>query len=275
VGQGELRGLLVDLHTHILPGLDDGAPDETTALEMCRMAARNGTRELVATPKTTLAYPFEPGEIDERIRALQDQLGDKIFLHRGADLRLSWSNLAAAFEDPGRYTINGGRYLLMEIGEDVLTRGATKVIERFQALGVTPILAQPERDRVLMRDLSRLRRWTKRGCLAQISAGSLTGVFGEETQLAAIRLLNGRLAHIVASDAHNTRSRSTNLTPAYDYVTYRWGSHRAKRLFVDNPWSVLWSEPIEHAGSTRRHSRGWFSKLGLNRSQKKRSRRRG
>lgn len=265
---------MVDLHTHILPGLDDGADDETTALEMCRLAARNGTREMVATPKTTLAYPYEPGEIDEKIRALQNQLGDKIFLHRGADLRLSWSNLAAAFDDPGRYSINGGRYLLMEFGDDILARGATKVIERFQALGITPIIAHPERNRTLTKNFSRLRRWTKRGCLVQVGSGSLTGVLGEAIQLATIRMLDARLVHVVASDAHNARSLNTNLAPAYDFVAYRWGPGRAQRLLIDNPWAVLWSQPIEHAGKLRRHSRTLLSAFKLGRSKKRRRRRR-
>ena len=90
---------MVDLHAHILPGMDDGAADEDAALEMCRMAVRNGTREIVAAPKTTMAYPFDPAEIDAKIRALQDQMGERLFIHRGADLRLTWSNLPAAFDE--------------------------------------------------------------------------------------------------------------------------------------------------------------------------------
>lgn len=234
------------------------------------MAARNGTREMVATPKTTLDYPYEPGEIDRKIKALQDQLGDKIFLHRGADLRLKWSNLGEAFKDPGRYSINGGRYLLMEFGEDVLARGATKVIERFQALGITPIIAHPERNRTLTKDFSRLRRWTKRGCLVQVGSGSLTGLLGEAIQLATIRMVDARLVNIVASDAHNTRSRNTNLAPAYDFVRDRWGAHRAERLLIDNPWAVLWSHPVEHAGRTRTRGRSLLASFQFGKTKTRR-----
>lgn len=267
---------MVDIHSHILPGMDDGAPDEQTAVAMCRAAAAGGTREIVATPKASPRHPPDLDEIKRKVASLQARLGDEIHLHHGTDLRLEWDTIAAALADPFRYTINNRQYLLLEFGRDVLVRGAGKALDRFRDAGVVPIISQPERHLSLGTDRARLAHWAAKGCLFQISSGSLTGLYGERVQLASFDLMQAGLAHFVASDARSLGSRGANLLPAYEFVVYRWGEARARRLFLDNPWAVLWGETIEtEQVRARRKSASLASRLGFTRRKKKRRRRRG
>lgn len=264
---------MVDIHSHILPGLDDGAADLQTAVDMCRAAAAGGTREIVATPKATPRHPLDLDEVRAKVAELQERVGDQIHIHYGADLRLEWDTLNAAVADPFRYSINHRQYLLMEFGDDVLSRGAGKALDRFRDAGVVPIISQPERRLSLGKDRARLANWASKGCLIQISAGSLTGLYGESIQLASFHLMDAGLAHFVASDARTLGSRGADLRPAYDFVVYRWGEERARRLFLDHPWAALWGLEIE-SGRTRVRRRRLLPKLRIPFFQPKRRRRR-
>ena len=237
---------MIDLQTHFLPGWGDGPPDEETALEMLRLAAETGTREIVAAPRTDLSVPFDAEAADAMVAKLQLAVGHSIHLHRGAIVELNWRNLETALEDPGRYSINGRRYLLLKLGDDVLMRGTGKLLQRFTDLGVTPILTGIERKPTLRRDRRRLRGWISNGVRVQLSAAALLGDYGERAQRAAARLIDSGLAHFICSDGRNLSSRPPRLSDAYDYVVYRWGESRAERLFIDNPWPVLWGlEPTQ------------------------------
>ena len=137
---------MVDLHAHILPGLDDGPADISAAEELCRAAAEAGTREIVAAPKVDLRFETDSSEIRRKADALQQRLGDTIYIHRGADLRLRWNTVQQTLAEPFHYTINGHQYLLVDIGEDLVSRGVSKLIERFRDRGVVPILTQKMRS---------------------------------------------------------------------------------------------------------------------------------
>ena len=114
---------MVDLQAHILPGLDDGAADEATAIEMCRAAARAGTRELVATPSCAAQNDFDRTEIAAKTAALQAQLNGVLHLHTGTVLELSHESLGEALSDLSRFSINSRRYVLLRPSSGALTRG--------------------------------------------------------------------------------------------------------------------------------------------------------
>jgi protein-tyrosine phosphatase len=122
--------------------------------------------------------------------------------------------------------------------------------------------------------LSRLRHWADRGALVQVTAGSLTGLYGERAQLASIQIIDANLAHFVASCGRSTGGRAPVLDQAYDIVVYRWGEKMAERLFIDNPWAALWGEDVERVAPRVRRTSKFLRMLGLRgRRRRRRSRR--
>jgi protein-tyrosine phosphatase len=235
---------MVDIHCHLLPGVDDGPADEATAIAMARLAAANGTTDVVATPHANETFTFSPEINREKLRRLQEALGAQPRLHLGCDFHLTFDNVAAALAERTRFTINGGPYLLVEFSDRVISAGTSDVFARMHLGGLTPIITHPERNPLLRGQHQRLAVWVHRGCLIQITAGSLLGGFGAAARGEAIALVNRRLAHVVASDGHDLDRRSPVLHEARAFVTDRWGEQTARRLFVENPGAVIRGETI-------------------------------
>jgi len=236
---------LIDIHSHVLPGVDDGAPDLETAVRMCRMAAESGTTDLAATPHNNLRYPWNEAAVRRGFEELRKAVGDLLHLHLGCDLHLSFDNIGAALEDPARYSINGNGYVLVEFSDSMLIQGTAGIFARFRQAGLRPVVTHPERNHHLRRNLRRLSAWVERGCLFQITGQSLLGHFGERARDAALQMMDAGLVHFVASDGHSLDGRPPVLREALDFVLYRWGEAAAQRLFIDHPWAALWGEKIE------------------------------
>jgi protein-tyrosine phosphatase len=235
---------VVDLQAHVLPGLDDGAVDEATAIEMCRAAASAGTRELVATPNCTADAAFDRAAIDAKTAALQAQLNGAVHLHTGTVLELSHESLGEALSDLSRFSINSRRYLLLRPSSGALTRGVAKLLTAVKDCGYTAIVSLPETSPGVQNDLRRVRHWVKRGSLIAVGADSLFGRNGTRAEECATALLDAELVHFIVSDARSANRRAPSLDQAYGTVVYRWGEDRAQRLLIDNPWAVLWGQPI-------------------------------
>ncbi|MBI1354133.1 MAG: hypothetical protein GC160_07290 [Acidobacteria bacterium] len=259
---------MVDLQAHALPGADRGAPDDAAALAMCRYAAERGTRELVVAPTTDLSQPWDPAEADSAIERLQAALGETIHLHRGCEVKLNEANLAAVSSDPGRYTINGRQYLLLDASDDKVMRSSmADLIDRLREAGAVPVITAPERSPRLRGSPARLQRWFKHGALFQVCGASLTGLFGERVQREAIALVDSNLARFVASDGVDLADRPPDLLETWEFLVYRWSEAKAQELLIDNPWAALWGERIEAPHSRVRRRSSWSSRLFGRRSR--------
>lgn len=236
---------MVDLQTHVLPGLDDGAVDDATAIEMCRAALRAGTRELVATPDCDPKFGFDRADIDAKAAALEQKVGSDLKIHTGAVVQLSHDTFADLISDLSRYSINSRRYVLVKPTSSAVARGVAKLFGAMRDCGYRAILAQPETSGPIRDDLQRVRRWVKGGTLVAVGASSLFGHNGLRAEESALALLDAELAHFVVSDARSAGRRSPALDDAYNFAVYRWGQERARKLFIDHPWSVLWGERID------------------------------
>lgn len=236
---------MIDIHAHILPGMDDGPQTLEESLAMLEVAAASGTTDIVATPHANLQYAFDPDVVDGKIAELQKAAGGKIRIHRGCDFHLSYDNIQDALAHPARYTVNGKRYLLVEFSELLIARTTHDVFARMQAAGMTPVITHPERNSLLHRRLEQIERWVESGCLVQITAQSLLGKFGKPARDFSGELLRRRLVHVVASDAHDARRRPPRLDQAFELVARRFGPKRAERLFVVNPGAVIAGAPLE------------------------------
>jgi len=230
---------MVDIHSHILWELDDGSGSMEESIAMLQVARENGTTDIVATPHSNSEFSYRPELVDERIRELTAQTGGQPRVLRGCDFHLSFDNLDHLLERPGTYTINGKQYLLIECPDFHVGRHTDTVFRRLVAAGLTPIVAHPERNPVMRKELERLERWVELGCLMQITALSLLGGFGGPAKAASLRLLGRGLVHIVASDAHDPVRRHPRLDEAYRIVRSRCDEDTAEMLFTDNPRAVV------------------------------------
>jgi protein-tyrosine phosphatase len=235
----------VDIHSHIVWGVDDGAQDLGMTLEMLRIAAQSGTTDIVATPHSDLRFSFDPDIISSRIREILASPGEKPRIHTGCDFHLHVENVADCLAHPTKYTINHLRYLMVEFSDLSIPRTIGQVLERMMGVGITPIITHPERNGLLMADWERLTEWIHAGCLLQVTAQSFLGRFGKLARNAAFELMSRRMVHFVASDAHDPVKRSPDLTAPYKFVTKRYGLDVADRMFVSNPSATLTGAPIE------------------------------
>lgn len=235
---------MIDIHHHLLFGLDDGAKDIEISQAMARMAADDGITHIVCTPHANAHYRFDPAINLERLEQLRERLDDRVTLGLGCDFHLSFENIEDARKNPTKYTINGKKYLLVEFADLSIPQQMTQVFYEFLLAGIQPIITHPERNATIQNNPQRLDEWLRSGCLAQITASSITGRFGRGAMSFAHKLLNENKIHFLATDAHNLESRPPRMKEAYEFVAKRWGAETAERLCVVNPRAAFYGEEL-------------------------------
>ncbi|MEM6794321.1 MAG: CpsB/CapC family capsule biosynthesis tyrosine phosphatase [Acidobacteriota bacterium] len=239
---------MIDLHSHLLPGIDDGADDLDQALAMCRLAAADGCTAIVATPhlRHELYWNDERQEIVDLWRRLRDaDPGIEVLL--GGEIAVCAESLAEIDLLPGGELLSlaGGRYLLLEFNSRGLGPDPVEMVYELCVLGWRPLIAHPERIPWLARDLDLVAALVDHGAALQLTAMSVTGDLGWRLQERSHEMLDAGLVHVVASDAHNTGSRPPGLARAFDHVRKRCGEETARALFIDHPRTILENKPIE------------------------------
>ncbi len=230
---------MVDIHCHILPGLDDGPDSLETSVEMAEAAMADGITHVVATPHANDSFAFEPELIRNRRDELQNRVGDRLQLVTGCDFHLSYENLQAVQVEPSRFTINQKNYLLVEFADFSIPPTIDNALKELMMKGLRPIITHPERNPILAQNRARVNAWVQEGCYVQVTAGSLLGRFGSRAQKAAEAWLDEGAVHFIASDAHNLTSRPLQLRPAYDAVAKRKGEAAARALLRENPMAAI------------------------------------
>ena len=249
---------MIDIHCHILPGMDDGAKTLEESISMVRMAAASGTTDIVATPHANPQYRFEPEVIERKVSELRSATCDAVQIHVGCDFHLSATNIEDALANPTKYTINHRSYVLVEFADFLIPPTSTEIFRRMRVAGMTPIITHPERNRLLQINLEQIRGWVENECLVQVTAQSFLSRFGKSAKDAADDLMRSGLVHFVASDAHGPKGRTPDLAEAYRYVASTYGPSQAERLFVANPKAALLGEPLEWFDSMPRKRRRWY-----------------
>lgn len=255
---------MVDLHSHILPGLDDGAKTFEDSLAMAEDAIADGITHIVATPHASSDYSFDFQKVRAAAAELHSKLAGRLTLATGCDFHLNHENLTALRNDPRPFCINQKDYLLVEFNEFSIPPSIDQTLHELQLAGIRPIITHPERNGILRTHPERLRKWIGIECYVQLTAGSLTGVFGAGPQQDSWTWLSNGLVHFISSDAHNTGRRPLKLKFAFDAVAAHLGETSAKSLFIDNPLAAFEGRPLpylpEIAPSTepRRRKRFFF-----------------
>ena len=249
---------MIDIHSHILPELDDGACSFQQSLEMLALAVEHGTTDIVASPHSDLRFRYDRDLVAERISALQAECPE-IRIHRGCDFHLIPERIQEALADPARYSIDGKGFLLVEFPDDLIPESADELLEQMRDRGLQPVLTHPERNRVLQGDQKRIRYWVERGSMVQITAQSVVGKFGRTAARISKELLSVGLVHFVASDAHDAKHRPPVLSEAFEAVSADYGKKAANLLFVENPTCAIEGSPADVRPMNKKQSAWrWF-----------------
>src|SRR5215475_4485425 len=209
---------MVDLHCHILSGMDDGAASFDESVAMAEMAIADGITHVVATPHASPEFRFDYPRIRGAVERLQEAVGGRLNLATGCDFHLSPENVAALKKTPSPFCIHQKDYLLVEFNEFAIPPAMDHTLYEIQLAGLRPIITHPERNGILRSQPERLEKWIRNGCYGQVTGGSLTGGFGSNIQATSVEWIGRGLVHFIASDAHNLTSRPHRLRTAYEAV---------------------------------------------------------
>jgi len=254
---------LIDLHCHILPGIDDGPESIEESIEMARIARSDGTRTIVATPHTLNAvHSNSESLVATRVSVLERALNREnvdVRICPGADAHLC-SGMAARIAAGDAGTINGtGRYVLIEFPPETVPPGAEEELFQLRLKGVTPIITHPERNLAMQNRPDVLAGLVALGCLVQITAMSVTGEFGEETMAASHQMLERRLAHLLASDAHSSDARPPLLSPGLGAAADVLGSMaEAEEMVRSRPAAILAGMDVEVPEARESKKKRWW-----------------
>lgn len=232
---------MVDLHTHILPGVDDGARDWFVAGEMCRMAFADGIRHIVCSPHANDSYAYDRENLEALLEKLKvtANVPSGLEFSLGCDFNLSFENIQKAQANPERFAIAQTRYMLVELSDFAIPPAIGDILLRFIENGITPIITHPERNLVLQQRPELALWFAQKRCAIQITANSLAGFWGKPAQKLALWLLGQQAVHVIASDSHNTTTRPPILSKARAEVAGHFGNDLAQALVQDNPSAIV------------------------------------
>lgn len=236
-----MRGF-VDIHTHLLPGVDDGAPNMTEALQLVRMAYEHGTRAIILTPHFRGRFKKNTPEIlqavfEELLETVKQELPDmELFLGNEAYYEQALPELLV---QKRVLTINNTDYCLLEFSPGVLRSQVITGVSEVVRYGFTPIIAHAERYGILRKSDDLLGEILDMGALIQLNADSIMGKRGLVIKLFCNKLLKKGKVHFVATDAHDNKNRPPLLRECFLYINKKFGSEYAHRLFSDNPRMVI------------------------------------
>jgi protein-tyrosine phosphatase len=237
---------MVDIHSHILPEVDDGAKSWDMSVAICRAAADDGITHMVATPHANDRYRYNREHLQGLLVRLQELVGDSPKLSLGCDFHLSYENIQDAIAHPKRYVIGDTGYLLVEFSNYSVPQQTADSFHKLGAAGMTPIITHPERNPILRENLPRVVEWAEQGCIVQVTGSALTGFWGDRSLRAALWLLEHQAVHVLATDAHDTEKRVPILSKARDAAAEICGEEIAEALVEDNPRAILNNQPLPY-----------------------------
>lgn len=235
---------MIDIHSHILPGLDDGSPSLDESLEMARLATADGISKMVATPHLYRGSFINNGLDKIRIKKdelqnLLDSKGVGLELFQGTEVYVTHNLIEKVIQERENLVINSGRYMLIEFPGEHIFSGVKDLIFDIMTEGLQVIIVHPERNRVFQKDPGYLYELVNMGCLCQANSGSFTGLYGTEIQETVFKFLGWNYLHFLGTDCHNTRSLSPNLSLARSIIEEAAGKEAAEALVSGNPQALL------------------------------------
>lgn len=240
---------MIDIHLHILPGVDDGSPNLESSLEMARLAVESGVHRVIATPHCNLPEMSGLNTAGvqmqvAKLRSALEQTGIPLGVYEGMEI-FGTPQTAQRLRHGELCTLAGSQYPLIEFPFTGYAQEATEILNSVLELGFRPIVAHPERYRYVQSDPRLLNLWVEMGCLLQINRGSLFGRFGRHAEALAHGLLERNFASFVASDAHSPTARTPWLRDVAEFLLREYPKKVAWALLENNPRRVLENQEID------------------------------
>ena len=240
---------MIDIHSHTLWHLDDGSPDFETTMRMCGLAESGGTETLFVTPH--IVYWKSADELYDRRERKIEQLCDeliendsKLKIERGFELLCDDEIFNIKYFKP--YTLAGSRYILIEFDFYKTDEEDVKIwCDYLKSFGLVPVIAHPERYEFALNDISSLDRISEEGVLFQINAGSPVGIFGDAECGVALKMLKCGYVDFIGSDAHNDRTRNTDMSSFFRHYPDFVSDELIERCVNENPLKIIADEPIK------------------------------
>jgi protein-tyrosine phosphatase len=230
---------MVDIHCHILPGIDDGSHSWEMTAEMCRMAEADGITHIVATPHSNHQYSYHRDRYTEMLGQLHDSADGKLTFSLGCDFYFSNENVRDALDHPQRYTIGDTQYLLVEFSDYGIPSSVKDDVFALRSRGIVPIITHPERNQVLLKRPETVLALIEQGCLVQVTANAMTGDWGKRSQKMVEWLLERDAIHIIASDAHDNVRRKPIMSEARNAIAKMANRELAESLVIHNPAAIV------------------------------------
>jgi protein-tyrosine phosphatase len=237
---------VIDIHSHILPKIDDGARSMNEAVKMAAIAFADGIEQMVCTPHLFNGLSNDPAtsEIEERVAELQNAIGSTgLKVLPGSEVRVT-SGLVKQAEKKLLTTLNRRTYMLVELPTPSVPRGTQSWLKKLKLQGINPILVHPERNIEIQRFPWIVADMVTDGVLTQVTAMSVSGQFGSAAKICADSLLRHNCVHFLATDTHRPEKRPPVLSRGRDAAAAIVGADAARLLVEDNPLAVVNGEPI-------------------------------
>lgn len=240
---------MIDIHAHILPGMDDGAEDMQETLEMARLAVSSGVTSIVATPHCNFPGVYDNYydeyymETFQRVKTALKDAEIPLQLYAGMEVFVT-SDVPKLITDGKLISMNGGRYMLVEFAFDEELDYVNHMLEQIAELHIVPVIAHPERYEFLQDYPHVANKWKQKGYVLQANKGSFTGRFGRRASQLAYELLDNQLLSVIASDCHGPYQRTPFMLDAYEKLLKSYSEKQLKKLFKENPMRICLNQPV-------------------------------
>lgn len=249
---------MIDLHCHLLPGLDDGSKNMNTSLKLANDAVKDGINYALLTPHhMNGVYLNHKKMVIQRTQEFQAEIDKckiplKVF--PGQEVRINGDLLTALDQDDILFADEGGRYLMLEFPDDDVPSYTSTMIYELMQRGIIPVIVHPERNTKIMKQPDILYDLLNEGCLSQITASSYVGIFGHKVQKFSKQLIRTGQAYVFASDAHDLPNRKYEMNNAFKKLEVEYGNSYVKR-FENNAKNIINGEEIafNKLNKVRRH----------------------
>lgn len=239
--------VMVDLHCHLLPGVDDGSKNMDISLRLAREATENGVTHALLTPHHMNGrYVNHKQDVIRRTKEFQEQLkahNIPLTVFPGQEVRINGQLLDALNKDDILFADTAGKYMMLEFPDDDVPNYTSRMIFDIQQRGITPVIVHPERNTKIMAEPDQIYQLLEKGCLSQITASSYVGTFGKKVKNFSRRLIEAGQGYVFASDAHDLPGRKYEMRQAFNKLQNEFGKELANQ-YQQNARSIINGENV-------------------------------
>ena len=255
--------VMVDLHCHLLPEIDDGSKSMEISLRLAREAVENGVTHALLTPHHMNGrYVNHKQDVIRRTAEFRQQLKEHeipLTVFPGQEVRINGQLIDALDKDDILFADEDNRYLMLEFPDDDVPHYTNQIIFELQQRGITPIIVHPERNTKIMAHPELLYQLLQKGCLSQITASSYVGTFGKKVEDFSKKLIANGQGYLFASDAHDLPGRKYEMRQAFEKLSQEYSSELAER-YANNARAIINGEnvPINEVRELKKKKRFWL-----------------